>query len=276
MESSWIEVDSLNEFLSAIGRCPRVSPAEEIALAKRIERGDTVARERMIEANLRLVVTIAKDFRNQGVPFLDLIQEGVLGLIRAVDKFDWRLGNRFSTYAGWWIQQSIRHAVRTSAGTIRVPIRIATRARMVEHVESRLVAELERKPTDEELAAAAGLTPAELDTAREAALSLGTVSLEDGERAIGDTVADDGSPDPAAFSDDEPAGAVAAAVAELPERARRVLELRYGLDGGGERSFEAIAQELGVSAQRVREIEYGAVTQLRRSRHIDELDGVAA
>jgi RNA polymerase primary sigma factor len=276
MESSWMEVDSLNEFLSAIGRCPRVTPAEEIALAKRIERGDRAARERMIEANLRLVVTIAKDFRNQGTPFLDLIQEGVLGLIRAVDKFDWRLGNRFSTYAGWWIQQSIRHAVRTSAGTIRIPVRVATRARMVEHVSIKLAGELGREPSDEELAGAAGLSLAELRTARAAAASLATISLDDSDRHVGDTIADEASPDPAAAQADDDDGALGAAVAELPERARRVLELRYGLDGDGERSFEAIAAELGVSAQRIREIESRAVALLRRSVSLDDIGGLAA
>jgi RNA polymerase primary sigma factor len=275
MESTWIEVDSLNEFLNAIGRCPRVTPAEEIALAKRIERGDAAARERMIEANLRLVVTIAKEFRNQGVPFLDLIQEGVIGLIRAVDKFDWRLGNRFSTYAGWWIQQSIRHAVRTSGGTVRIPIRIATRARMVEHVAAKLAAELGREPSEEELAGAAGLTAAELRTARAASVSLATVSLDDGERAVGETVADESSPDPSATFVDGDESALGAAVSELSERARRVIELRYGLDGGGERSFDVIGQELGVSAQRAREIESRAVSMLRQSRHVDDL-GVAA
>ena len=263
----WVELDSLDSFLSQIGHYPLLTPAQEVSLAKRIERGDADARRRMIESNLRLVVTIAKDYRRGGVAFLDLIQDGMVGLIRAADGFDWRLGNRFSTYARWWIQQSIRSGLNGSGRSVRVPVRLATRTRELERTTAKLTAKLGRRPSDTELCAALQLSPEQLRRARMAAASQVAVSLDapsqDEGRPLAEALADESLADPADGLDASPEATVGTAVSELPDQARCVLELHFGLDGGGERSFTEIAKLLGVSVWRVREIEARALHLLR-------------
>jgi RNA polymerase primary sigma factor len=264
---SWVELDSLDEFLSEIGRYPLLAPADEVALAKRVERGDKSARCRMIESNLRLVVVIAKDYRRDGVAFLDLIQDGMVGLIRAVDGFDWRLGNRFSTYARWWIQQSIRTGLSSSTRSVRLPVRLAARARDIERMSAKLTAKLGRQPSELEFCDALQLSAEQVRRARVAAasqiaVSIDSTSQEDG-LALVEALADESLADPVDGLDAPAEATVGAAIAELPEQARRVLELRYGLDGGGERTYTEIAKALGVSVRRVREIEARALHLLR-------------
>ena len=265
---NWTELDSLDEFLAEIGRYPLLTPAQEVMLAKRIERGDRDARRRLIESNLRLVVTIAKDYRRGGVAFLDLIQDGMVGLIRAADGFDWRLGNRFSTYARWWILQSIRAGVAGSGRSVRLPVRLAARTRAVEQTTAKLTSTLGRRPSEAELCKALELTPAQLRRARVAAESQVVVSIDgtasDDGRPLVEALADDSLPDPAHELDGAPEDAVTAALCDLPEQAQRVLVLHYGLDGCGERSYTEIAKSMGVSVWRVREIEARALHLLRR------------
>jgi RNA polymerase primary sigma factor len=276
--ASWVQLDSLDAFLSQIGRYPLLTPAEEVALAKRTESGDPVARRRMIESNLRLVVVIAKDHRRNGVAFLDVIQDGMVGLIRAVDRFDWRLGNRFSTYARWWIQQSIRHGLDGSSRSVRLPVRLAARTRAIDRATAKLTATLGRRPTDAELCEALELSPEQLRRARVAAASQVAVSLDaptqDEGRPIAEALADESLAHPADGLDASPEATVGAALAQLPEQAQRVLALHYGLDGRGERSYTAVAQELGLSVWRVREIEARALHVLRGRDDVRELRAV--
>jgi RNA polymerase primary sigma factor len=268
-QERWAGIDSLDAFLAEIGRYPLLTPAQEVSLAKRIERGDADARRRMIESNLRLVVTIAKDYRRSGVAFLDVIQDGMVGLIRAVDGFDWQLGNRFSTYARWWIQQSIRSGLAGAGRSVRLPVRLAARTRELERTRAKLAVKLGRQPSDSELCTALQLSPDQLHRARAAAASQVAVSLDaptaDEGRSLVEVLADESIADPAAQLDTSPEAAVGTAVSELPDQARRVLELHYGLDGGGERSYTEIATTMGVSVWRVREIEARAIHLLRGS-----------
>jgi RNA polymerase primary sigma factor len=264
----WVDLDSLDVFLSEIGRYPLLTPAQEVSLARRVESGDTDARRRMIESNLRLVVVIAKDFRRNGVAFLDVIQDGMVGLIRAVECFDWRLGNRFSTYARWWIQQSIRDGLAGAGPSVRLPVRLAARARAIEQTSAKLTAKLGRKPTEGELSDALQLSREQLRRARAAVATQRTVSIDaptgDEGRPLAEALADDSSPDPVEALEGTPEDAVGAALVDLPEQARRVIELHYGLDGDGERSYTEIAAILGISVWRVREIEARALHLLRR------------
>jgi RNA polymerase primary sigma factor len=264
---SWAGLDSLDAFLSAIGRYPLLTAAEEVTLAKRVERGDADARRRMIESNLRLVVTIAKGYRRGGHQFLDLIQDGMLGLIRAVDDFDWRLGNKFSTYARWWIQQSIHSGLARSSRSVRLPARLAARTREMERVSARLAAKLGRQPSVTELGEALELTNEQLRTAQLAAASQIPVSIDapaaDDGRPLIEAVPDESLTDPLEALGDAHEATVAAAVEDLPEQARRVLEWHYGLDGGAERSYTEIAKALRVSVARVRAIESRGLQLLR-------------
>ena len=272
---SWVELDSLDSFLSEIGRYPLLTPSQEVLLAKRIEQGDAEARRRMIESNLRLVVTIAKDYRRDGNAFLDLIQDGMVGLIRAVDGFDWRLGNRFSTYARWWIQQSIRSGLAGAGRSVRLPARLAARTREIERTTSNLTSKLGRRPSEAELCAVLELSPEQLRRARVAAATQVAVSLDapsqDDGRPIVEVLADESLADPADRLDTSLEATVGTAVSELPDQSRRVLELRYGLDGGGERSYTEIAKLLGVSLWRIREVEARALHLLRGREEVRRL-----
>src|SRR5919198_434708 len=257
--------DAMTLLMNSVGRYPLLTAAEEVALAKRVERGDREAKERMINSNLRLVISIAKRYQNRNLPLGDLFQEGVIGLNRAVEKFDWRRGYKFSTYATWWIRQACQRAVSGQSATIRVPTHVHERRVKLGGAASRLEATLGREPTREELAEATGLSLRHVDEAldvAEAPVSLNRAigSEEDGE--LGDLFADPEALDPAAEATDSlRRQAVRRVVASLPERERRILELRFGFDGEPA-SLEQIGKELGITRERVRQLEAEAFERL--------------
>jgi RNA polymerase primary sigma factor len=257
--------DSFTLFMNEIGRHELLTAAEEVALAKRIERGDKAAKERMINSNLRLVVSIAKRYQGHGLPLGDLVQEGIIGLNRAVEKFDWRRGFKFSTYATWWIRQACQRAISNQSRTIRVPAHVHERRVKLARVARRLEAEHGRQATNEELAEAAGFELQHVEEALgavEASVSLNQTVGNDGDGELGDLFADPAASDPA-----EEAGevlrreAVRTALRTLPELERRVLELRFGFDGE-QQSLEAVERELGISRERVRKLERDAFAHL--------------
>jgi RNA polymerase primary sigma factor len=266
--------DSLTLFMNDAGRYPLLTAAEEVTLAKRIERGDRAAKDRMINSNLRLVVSIAKRYQGSGMHLGDLIQEGVIGLNRAVEKFDWRRGYKFSTYATWWIRQACQRAVSNQAATIRVPTHVHERRVKLARARQRLQAASASEPTLEELAEATGLELHYVEEALgavEASVSLNQAVGSEGDGELGDLFADESAADPA----EEAAVAlrrrsVRDAVARLPERDRRVLELRFGFDGEST-SLEQIGRELGISRERVRQVERDALARLE-----DELAGAVS
>jgi RNA polymerase primary sigma factor len=268
--------DSLQLFLADVGRHKLLTAAEEVTLAKAIERGDPVAKRRMIESNLRLVVSIAKGYRGLGVPFLDLIQEGTLGLNRAVEKFDWRRGYKFSTYATWWIRQSVQRAVANHARTIRVPVHVVERQQKLGRAARRLEVELGREATKQELAEATGLPLQHVDEAlgaAQASVSLNQTVGADDEGELGDLFADREAPDP--FDEAEESlrkQGVRRALDALPERERRILELRFGFEGEPW-TLEAIGHELDLTRERVRQLESQALARLAALR---DLQTVAA
>ncbi|HEY6836031.1 MAG TPA: sigma-70 family RNA polymerase sigma factor [Gaiellaceae bacterium] len=257
--------DALTLLMNNVGRYPLLTAAEEVALAKRVERGDREAKERMINSNLRLVISIAKCYQNRNLPLLDLFQEGVIGLNRAVEKFDWRRGYKFSTYATWWIRQACQRAVSGQSDTIRIPTHVHERRVKLGGASARLEPKLGREPTREELAAETGLSLRHVDEAldiAEAPVSLNRPigSEEDGE--FGDLFADTEALDPAAEATDSLRRlAVRRAVSRLPERERRILELRFGFDSEPA-SLEAIGKELGITRERVRQLEAEAFRRL--------------
>jgi RNA polymerase primary sigma factor len=266
--------DALQLFLNEIRRYPLLSAAEEVELAKRVERGDQEAKERMINSNLRLVVSIAKKYQGQDLSLLDLIQEGIFGLIRAVEKFDWRRGFKFSTYATFWIRQAIQRGVANKSRTIRIPVHIGQRERKIARTERELAAKLGHEPTDEEVAKAAELQPAEVAEVREfgrAITSLDRPVGEEGEASLGDLMASD-RPSPeeeVAVSLDEQA--LRRAVAELPEREREVVKLRYGVNGDDPTPLREAGRRLGLSPERVRQIEKEALEHLAMRREVEAL-----
>ena len=257
--------DSLQLFLADVGRHKLLNAAEEVTLAKAIERGDPVAKRRMIESNLRLVVSIAKGYRGLGVPFLDLIQEGTLGLNRAVEKFDWRRGYKFSTYATWWIRQSVQRAGANHARTIRVPVHVVERQQKLSRAARRLEVELGREATKAELAQATGLPIQHVDEAlgaAQASVSLNQTVGADDEGELGDLFADREAADP--FDEAEESlrrQGVRRALDALPERERRILELRFGFEGEPW-TLEAIGHELDLTRERVRQLEGQALARL--------------
>jgi RNA polymerase primary sigma factor len=272
-----VATDSLTLFMNEIGRHKLLTAAEEVELAKRVERGDKAAKERMINSNLRLVVSIAKRYQGHSLPLGDLVQEGIIGLNRAVEKFDWRRGFKFSTYATWWIRQACQRAISNQSRTIRVPAHVHERRVKLARVARRIEAESGREPTNEELAEAAGFELQHVEEALgavEASVSLNQAVGEDGGGELGDLFADPAAPDPA-----EEAGetlrrqAVRRALGTLPELERRVLELRFGFDGE-QQSLDAIEQELGISRERVRKLEQRAFAQL--GEELKDLVGAAA
>jgi RNA polymerase primary sigma factor len=267
-----VSTDSLTLFMNEIGKHDLLTAAEEVELAKRIERGDARAKERMINSNLRLVVSIAKRYRGHGVPFGDLIQEGVIGLNRAVEKFDWRRGFKFSTYATWWIRQACQRAISNQSKTIRVPAHVHERRVKLARIARELEAVHGREPTVEELAGATGFEARHVEEALgavEASVSLNQTVGTDGDGELGDLFADPEAVDPVEEAGDSMrTQAVREALAKLPELERRVLELRFGFDGE-QQTLEAIERALGVSRERVRSLEQRAFAQLSR-----ELSGV--
>jgi RNA polymerase primary sigma factor len=266
--------DSLQLFLADVGRHKLLNAAEEVQLAKQIERGDLIAKRRMIESNLRLVVSIAKGYRGLGVPFLDLIQEGTLGLNRAVEKFDWRRGFKFSTYATWWIRQSVQRAVANHARTIRVPVHVVERQQKLSRAARRLEVELGREATKDELAEATGLPMQHVDEALGAAhasVSLNQTVGADDEGELGDLFADREAADP--FDEAEESlrrQGVRKALDALPERERRILELRFGFEGEPW-TLEAIGHELDLTRERVRQLEAQALARLSALRELSSV-----
>ncbi len=277
-ELATVTTDGLQLFLNEIGRYPLLSAAEEVELAKRIERGDLEAKERMINSNLRLVVSIAKRYQGHGLSLLDLIQEGILGLIRAVEKFDWRRGYKFSTYATWWIRQAVQRGYQNRARTIRVPVHVAELERKAARTERDLAAKLGRQPTDEEVAEAAKVPLVKLREARDAVRMLTSLDRpvgEDGSATVGDFVAaeeDDPLSELAVSLDD---GALERALSELTEQQRRVIELRFGLAGDDPVSLQAVGDALGLTRERVRQIERIALERLSRNRELVDLRDAA-
>jgi RNA polymerase primary sigma factor len=261
-------LDPLQLFLVEIGRRRLLTAAEEVALAKRIERGDSAAKRRMIESNLRLVVSIAKGYRALGVPFLDLIQEGTIGLNRAVEKFDWRRGFKFSTYATWWIRQSVQRAVANNAHVIRVPVHVVERRQKLARVAGRLEAQLGRELSLEELAEATGLPVQHVQEAlgaAEASVSLSQSVGGDEEGELGDLFADRQAADPVDEADETlQKEGIRRALEALPARERRVLELRFGFEGE-QWTLDAIGQELNVTRERVRQLETQGLARMQRT-----------
>jgi RNA polymerase primary sigma factor len=270
--------DTLQLFLADVGRHKLLTAADEVTLAKRIEKGDLAAKRHMIESNLRLVVSIAKGYRGLGVPFLDLIQEGTLGLNRAVEKFDWRRGFKFSTYATWWIRQSVQRAVANHARTIRVPVHVVERQQKLGRAARRLEVELGRDATKEELAEATGLPVQHVDealSAAQASVSLNQSVGADEEGELGDLFADREAPDP--FDEAEESlrkQGVRKALDALPERERRILELRFGFEGDPW-TLEAIGAELGLTRERVRQLEAQALQRLAAIRDLASVASAA-
>src|SRR5438874_2441954 len=268
--------DALQLFLREAGRHALLTAAQEVELAKRIERGDPEAKQRMIQSNLRLVVSIAKNYRNQGLPFLDLIQEVTLGLIRAVEKFDWRRGYKFSTYATWWIRQAVARALADKARTIRMPVHIVERLQKMNRAERLLWTQLGREPSLEEIAEEASLPiqqANEVLAAARASASLDQPVGDQEDATFGDFVAGYGP-----LPEDEVevslrSEALNQALASLPERERKVLELRYGLDESEPKTLEEIGRRLGLTRERVRQIE---LDSLRRLATLREMQSVAA
>ena len=266
--------DSLQLFLRDISQRPLLTAAEEIELAKRIEKGDTGAKNRMIESNLRLVVSNAKRYRGLGLPFLDLIQEGIIGLIRAVEKFDHRRGFKFSTYATWWIRQAMQRALQQQSRTIRIPVHVGQELSRVRAAERRLSGELGRDATDEEVAKAVDLSVDELEKLRAAEripVSLETRVGSDGDTELGALLPQDG---PTPFDELEVELAetsIRKALERLDARGRQVIELRFGLDGNEPLPLREVAKRMGLSAEGVRKLERRALRTLAEERELQAL-----
>ena len=267
--------DALQLFLNEAGRWPLLTKEEEVALAKRVERGDAEAKERMINSNLRLVVSIAKRYQGHGLSLLDLIQEGIIGLIRAVEKFDWRRGFKFSTYATWWIRQAVQRGVANKSRTIRIPVHIADREQKIARAERVLAPKLGRQPTEEEIAKQAKLPLKQLREVREAARAITSLDRPLGtesDAAFGDLFASDQAQPEEELTVSLEQEVLRRAVSQLPNREQEVLKRRYGLNGDRDpASLEAIGRELGITRERVRQIEASALEQLAVNREIEAL-----
>ena len=274
-----VTTDSLQLFLKDIGKTRLLTAQEEVDLAKRIERGDFDAKQKMVESNLRLVVSIAKNYRNQGLPFLDLIQEGTLGLVRAAEKFDYRRGFKFSTYATWWIRQAVARALADKARTIRIPVHIVEKLNKIGRAERRLATELGREPTADEIADMTGIDPEEVDSIKRSARA--PVSLEkpvgdEEDSEFGQFIADERAESPyeraAEILTNE---ALREALENLAYRERRVLELRYGLGGEHPRTLDEVGRTFNVTRERIRQIENQSLKKLQSLAEAQKLRDVA-
>ncbi len=272
------ESDAVMTYLREIGRVPMITHEREIELAQRIEMGDRTAQKQFILANLRLVVSIAKRYVGRGLTLLDLIQEGNIGLIRAVQRYDWRRGHRFSTHATWWIRQAISRAVADKGRTIRLPVYVNTALNRIRRERQRLLQELGREPTELELAEATGLDPirmVELQAAPGAPVSLELPVGEDEEQELGDVLADTESASPEDIATTQTLKDEVQRVLEsvLTPRERLVLQLRFGLNNSQAHPLEQVGRELGITRERVRQIEAGALAKLRQPPVLDRLRG---
>jgi RNA polymerase primary sigma factor len=266
--------DALQLFLNEMARYPLLTAEEEVALAKRVERGDEAAKELMINSNLRLVVSIAKRWQGHDLALLDLIQEGIIGLIRAVEKFDWRRGFKFSTYATWWIRQAVQRAVANKSRAIRVPNDVFQHEMTIARVERELRQTLDRQPTDDEVARAARLRPEQVRRVHEAARAVTSLDrpVGEGEASLGELFPAETTAPGEALEIGLEQRAVREALAKLPETERVVLQLRYGLDGDPEpQTLAAVGRRLGLSRERVRQIEADALAHLAVTREIAAL-----
>jgi RNA polymerase primary sigma factor len=267
--------DALQLFFKDMGKVRLLTAQEEVDLAKRIERGDLAAKQKMVESNLRLVVSIAKNYRNQGLPFLDLIQEGNIGLVRAAEKFDYRRGFKFSTYATWWIRQAIARALADKARTIRIPVHIVEKLNKIRSAERSLVTALGREPTPDEIAAVTGIDPDEVDSIKrwaQAPVSLEKPVGDEEESEFGQFIADERAESPyeraAEILTKE---ALREALENLSYRERRVLELRYGLSGEHPCTLKEISSTFNVTRERIRQIENQSLEKLRSLREAQKL-----
>jgi RNA polymerase primary sigma factor len=278
-KASEVSTDTLQLFLKDIGRVPLLTAAQEVELAKRIERGDHSAKQAMVEANLRLVVSIAKRYRNQGLPFLDLIQEGTIGLVRAAEKFDHRKGFKFSTYATWWIRQAVARALADKARTIRMPVHVVEKLNKIVRTERNLRAKLGREPNSEEIGLELELLPEEVDQIRRSAQT--PVSLEkpvgdEEESEFGHFLTDETAPLPDELAEETMRKeALRGILGSLSHRERRVLELRYGLDGEQPRTLDEVGRTFNVTRERIRQIENQSLKKLRALADAGKLRDVA-
>ena len=270
--------DALQLFLNEIRRYPLLTAADEVELAKRIEQGDLEAKERMINSNLRLVVSIAKKYQGQELSLLDLIQEGIFGLIRAAEKFDWRKGYKFSTYATFWIRQAIQRGLANKARTIRIPVHIGQRERKIVRAERDLSARLGREPTDHEIAEAAELPLAQVEEVRDAARTVTSLDRpvgEEGDTALGDLLEGGAPPVDQEVELSLSEELLRRTIDELPEVEREVIRLRFGIDGDDPQPLRETGRRLGLSAERVRQIESRALKRLAMRRELEALREVA-
>ncbi|HVE90801.1 MAG TPA: sigma-70 family RNA polymerase sigma factor [Actinomycetota bacterium] len=266
--------DTVRMFLNEIGRYDLLTADQEVELAKRVQKGDKAAKDHMVTSNLRLVVSIARRYQHSGMPLLDLIQEGILGLIRAVEKFDWQRGFRFSTYATWWIRQAIGRAIQNQARTIRISADLLEREQKIQMAERDLSRTLDRDPTEQEIAEAIGLTMQELARVRAAprvVTSLDRPLRSDSETSLGDVLASEHR-----FEDEIELSlehsSLHQAVASLPEREQAIIRMRYGMDGdGGPKTLDEIGRRMGVSRETVRKMESRALQRLACTREISAL-----
>jgi RNA polymerase primary sigma factor len=277
-ELATVTGDALQLFLRDVRRHPLLSAEEEVELAKRIERGDLEAKERMVNSNLRLVVSLAKKYQGHELSLLDLIQEGILGLIRAAEKFDWRKGYKFSTYATFWIRQAIQRGLANQGRTIRIPVHIGQRERKIARAERELAVRLERAPTDEEIAREADITVQELEETRDAArvvTSLERPVGEEGDTELGDLLPGEG-PEPV---EEVEIGlreeAVHRALESLSDQEQQVIRLRYGINGDNPTPLREAGKQLGLSPERVRRIEHKALARLAETREVEGLQEAA-
>ncbi len=256
-------------YLREIGRETLLTPEQERELAARIKRGDKAARERMITANLRLVVKLATGYANLGLPLLDLISEGNIGLMKAVERFDPAKGGKLSTYAAWWIKQSIKRALANQSKTIRVPVHQIEKIAKIRRLNERLTAELGREPSDEELADEVGLTAAKVAALKGSAISPASldapVGRDDGETLFGDMISDENAEDPLAkLEEKDTLAGLGSVLKVLTPREREIMKLRYGLGGGRQKTLEHIGVKFGITRERIRQIQMGALKKLRR------------
>jgi RNA polymerase primary sigma factor len=275
-EVSEISADSLQLFLTEIGKVDLLTAAQEVELAKRIERGDHCAKQRMVEANLRLVVSIAKRYRSQGLPFLDLIQEGTIGLVRAAEKFDHRKGFKFSTYATWWIRQAVARALADKARTIRIPVHVVEKLNRILRAERQFRAKSGREPTSAEIALELEMSVAEVEQIRrdsQTPVSLAKPIGEMGEAEFGDLLVDESDQPP-----DEQVESILRSetlsrlLETLPSREREILDRRYGLDGGHPATLDELGRTFDVTRERIRQLEKKSLSKLQELARATNLD----
>jgi RNA polymerase primary sigma factor len=261
-------VDAFTLYIREIGETPLITPKEEIALAKRIKKGDKAAREHMIKANLRLVVKIARDYESYGLPLLDLINEGNIGLMKAVDRFDPKKGAKLSTYASWWIKQSIRRAISDQGKTIRLPVHVGDKLLHIRRAEAKFQDEFGRLPTDDELSGELGIAPKRIAQYRQASIrpaSLDAPIGDDDSNSISEIVADEKAETPyEQLEEKTDTTLIHEILPTLDAREQTILRARFGLGGDDEQTLEEIGQKLGVTRERIRQIQEIALAKLRR------------